>query len=233
MALVFNGISHVVMMATPIDLEDFAIGFSLTEGIIESPSDILDVEATRAGSGIELRIEMVQRRLAGLKERRRTLTGRTGCGLCGTESLDAAIRPLTPVVSDLRVSPDFLLGALPQLDAAQDLRRATRGAHGAGWLTAQGMALARQDVGRHNALDKVIGAAAKAGLAGAEAVLVVSSRCSSEMVQKAVAARVSILAAVAAPTTLAVKLAAQWGLTLVATLRTDGFDVLTHPERVE
>ena len=231
-ALVYNGISHAVMMASPRDLTDFAYGFSLTEGIIQSTADILDLESVTVSNGIEVRMTLIQRRMAGLKEHRRSMTGRTGCGLCGTESLNAAIRPLAPVVSDLTVTGDQLFAGLAALDAAQDLRQATRAAHGAGWIAADGLALSREDVGRHNALDKIIGAGLRAGLPAAAGVMLVSSRCSVEMVQKTVAVGSPILAAVAAPTALAVQLADQWGLTLVTSLRPDSFNVLTHPQRI-
>lgn len=231
-ALVYNGISHAVMMATPRDLEDFALGFSLTEGIIQAAAEILDVEIAPVCNGIEVRMTLTQRRLAGLKDHRRSMTGRTGCGLCGTESLNAAIRPQTPIVSDAIVQPAQLFQGLAALDNAQDLRKATRAAHAAGWMTSQGLELSREDVGRHNALDKVIGAGLKAGLVPAQGFMLVSSRCSVEMVQKTVAIGVPILAAVASPTQLAVELADQWGLTLVTSLRPDSFNVLTHAGRV-
>lgn len=231
-ALVYNGISHAVMMTTPIALEDFALGFSITEGIIEAAHELTDIEVIEVAQGVEIRMTIFERRLAGLKERRRNMTGRTGCGLCGTESLDVAIRPLAPLVSAARFQPQQILDLLPALDQAQDLRRATRACHGAAWVNAQGQILAREDVGRHNALDKVIGAGAKAKWRGEDSMAVVSSRCSVEMVQKTVAAGIPLLAAVAAPTALAVKLADQWGLTLVTTLRPASFDVATHADRV-
>jgi len=231
-ALVYNGISHAVMMVSPVDLEDFALGFSLTEGIVEQVEEILDIEVGSVSCGGEISITLTQRRLAGLKDRRRSMTGRTGCGICGAESLSSAIRPLSGVVGDFSVEPAFLIEALAQLDSRQDLRKATRAAHAAGWATAQGLRLWREDVGRHNALDKVIGAGVKEGLPAGDSAMVVSSRCSFEMVQKTVAAGIPILAAVASPTALAVELAEKWGLTLVASLRPDGFNVLTHPRRV-
>ena len=231
-ALVYNGISHAVMMATPRDLEDFALGFSLTEGIIQTPSEILDVETAPVCNGIEVRMTLTQRRLSGLKEHRRSMTGRTGCGLCGTESLSAAIRPQQTIVSDAYIQPDLLFNGLAALDNAQDLRKATRAAHAAGWITERGLLLWREDVGRHNALDKVIGAGLKAGLIPSDGVMLVSSRCSVEMVQKTVAIGVPVLAAVASPTALAVELADKWGLTLVTSLRPDSFNVLTHRQRI-
>ena len=231
-ALVYNGISHAVMMATPTHLEDFAIGFSLTEGIIEAAHELTDIEIAEVPQGIEVRMTIFERRLAGLKERRRNMTGRTGCGLCGTESLDAAIRPQAPLTSKACFSTAQILALLPAMDQSQELRRATRASHGAAWVDGQGTVLAREDVGRHNALDKVIGAGAKAKWQADESMVVVSSRCSVEMVQKTVAAGIPLLAAVAAPTALAVTLADQWGLTLVTSLRPNGFDVITHENRV-
>ena len=209
------------------------MGFSFTEGIIGAPSDLLDLETETVAGGIELKLTLTQRRLAGLKDHRRSMTGRTGCGLCGTESLSAAIRHLPPVASNLSIPPSLLFDGLKALDAVQDLRKATRAAHAAGWLTGQGLALWREDVGRHNALDKVIGAGLKAGLDPANGVMLVSSRCSVEMVQKTVAIGIPILAAVASPTALAVNLADQWGLSLVTSLRPDGFNVLTHAARLQ
>ena len=231
-ALVYNGISHAVMMASPCDLADFALGFSLTEGIVQSPSEILEIEPVSVANGIEVRITLIQRRLAALKDHRRSMTGRTGCGLCGTESLNAAIRPQNPVSGDHVIPVQLLFDGLAALDEAQDLRRATRAAHAAGWMTPKGMALSREDVGRHNALDKVIGAGLAAQLNPADAFMLVSSRCSVEMVQKTVAAGIPILAAVASPTALAVQLAQQWGLTLITSLRMDSFNVLTHGYRI-
>lgn len=233
-AMVYNGISHAVMMATPIALEDFAVGFSLTEGIVESLRELTDVEVAETANGIEVRMTIFERRMAGLKERRRNMTGRTGCGLCGTESLDYAIRPLPPLVDSMaRFQPIQVLDLLPAMDQAQELRRATRASHGAAWIDAQGRVLAREDVGRHNALDKVIGAGYRSKWQPERSMAVVSSRCSVEMVQKVVAARIPLLAAVASPTALAVKLADEWGLTLVTSLRPDSFDVATHPHRIE
>ena len=237
-ALVYNGLSHAVMMATPMDLEDFALGFSLTEGIVQAPSEILEIEAVQVADGpvtkgIELRITLIQRRLAGLKEHRRSMTGRTGCGLCGTESLSAAIRPQSPIAAHAQIPPQALFQALTALDQAQDLRQATRAAHAAGWVTPNGLALSREDVGRHNALDKVIGGGVKEGLPQRDSFMLVSSRCSVEMVQKTVAVGVPVLAAVASPTALAVQLADQWGLTLVTSLRSDSFNVLTHSHRIQ
>ena len=231
-ALVYNDISHAVMMASPMNLEDFALGFSLTEGIIQAAHEILDIEVVEVANGIEVRITLIQRRLAGLKDHRRSMTGRTGCGLCGTESLSAAIRPLNPIINESRIPAQRLIDGVLALDASQDLRKATRAAHAAGWLTEQGLVLWREDVGRHNALDKVIGASLKTDLVPKDAVMVVSSRCSVEMVQKTVAIGVPVLAAVASPTSLAVKLADQWGLTLVTSLRPDSFNVLTHSQRI-
>jgi formate dehydrogenase accessory protein FdhD len=232
-ALVYNGISHAVMMASPNDLEDFAIGFSLTEGIVESAKEILDLESREVEGGIEVNITLIQRRLAGLKEHRRSMTGRTGCGICGTESLSGAVRVLQPVNSDLKVEPGLLIQALADMDSHQYLRKATKASHAAAWICDGTLRYWREDVGRHNALDKVIGAGVQADLPVKTSLMVVSSRCSVEMVQKTVAVGVPILAAVASPTALAIELADQWGLTLVTSLRPDSFNVLTHPQRIE
>ena len=231
-ALVYNGISHAVMMATPTDIEDFAIGFSLSEGIVASIDEVLDVEIVPVSNGIEARIALTARRFAGLKERRRTLAGATGCGLCGVESLDQAIRPRSPLPGDYRVEPAILLAGLAALDSRQDLRRQTRASHGAAFLSKDGTILAREDVGRHNALDKLIGAAARARLDFSHGIAVISSRCSVEMIQTAASVGIPILAAVAAPTALAVASAESWGVTLAAQLRAGGFTLYAHPERV-
>jgi FdhD protein len=232
-ALVYNGISHAVMMATPSDIEDFALGFSLSEGIVARADEVLDLEIVTVSAGIEARVTLTARRFAGLKERRRTLAGATGCGLCGVESLDQAIRPREALpAAGHQVEARLLLDGLAALDSRQDLRRRTRASHGAAFLAATGETLAREDVGRHNALDKLIGGIARAKLDFTQGVAVISSRCSVEMVQKAASVGIPVLAAVAAPTALAVRSAELWGVTLVAQLRQGGFTIYAHPERI-
>lgn len=242
-ALVYNGLSHAVMMATPRDLEDLARGFSLTEGIVDKPSEIYDIEVEPAGRGMEVRIEIASSRLAALRERRRNLAGRTGCGLCGVESLDAALRPVPAVAAHKHVSRAAITRAMANLPAAQRLNRENGATHAAGWADADGALVAvREDVGRHNALDKLAGALAKSGQAksgGAKSgeakpggFVVVTSRCSYEMVQKAAAIGAEAIAAVSAPTSLAIETAEQAGLALVAFVRDGRLTVYAHPERI-
>lgn len=219
-ALVYNGISHAVMMATPCDLEDFARGFSLTERIVEKASEIYDIEAEPMGRGIEVRLEIAAQRLAGLQERRRSLAGRTGCGLCGVDSLDAALRTVPSVAQPRPVSRLSIERAMAALPAQQRLNRASGALHAAAWAAPDGgLVSVREDVGRHNALDKLAGALARSDAAAAGGFVVVTSRCSYEMVQKAAAIGASAIAAVSAPTSLAIETAEQAGIALVAFVR--------------
>jgi FdhD protein len=232
-ALVYNGISHAVMMASPADLEDFALGFSVSEGIADGKEDIGLIEPVAVDDGIEVRIELSSRAFWRLKERRRTLAGRTGCGLCGVDSLEQTVRVMQPVTSDLKVSLDAIHRALDNLPEAQTNNRATRSMHAAGFATPQGeLKLVREDVGRHNALDKLIGAMMGTGLDPATGVCLITSRCSYEMVQKAVVTGFPILAAVSAPTLMARRLAEAHNLTLIALARHDSAVLVSHPERV-
>jgi len=237
-ALVYNGISHAVMMATPCDLEDFARGFSLTERIVEKPSEIYDIEVEdiaieSGGRGIEVRLKIAAQRMAGLQERRRSLAGRTGCGLCGVDSLDAALRPVPvsrAVGTVARAAIERAMAALPGQQRINKLNGAT---HAAGWAAADGaLVLVREDVGRHNALDKLGGALAKSGSAGAGGFVVVTSRCSYEMVQKAAALGAVAIAAVSAPTSLAIETAEQAGIGLVAFVREDRLTVYANAQRI-
>jgi FdhD protein len=232
-ALVYNGISHAVMMASPADLEDFAVGFSVSEGIADDKSDIGAIEAFVVDDGIEVRIELSSRSFWRLKERRRTLAGRTGCGLCGVDSLEQTVRVMQPVASDLKVSLDAIHRALDNLPEAQTSNRATRSMHAAAFATPQGeLKLVREDVGRHNALDKLIGGLLRGGIDPASGVCLITSRCSYEMVQKAVVTGFPILAAVSAPTLMARRLAEAHNLTLIALARHDSAVLVSHPERV-
>ncbi|HVJ41220.1 MAG TPA: formate dehydrogenase accessory sulfurtransferase FdhD [Dongiaceae bacterium] len=232
-ALVYNGISHVVMMATPLDLEDFALGFSLSEGILAEPGELLDVETERVGDGVEVRLQITGRAFAGLKERRRNLTGRTGCGLCGVDSIDQAVRDLPPVENDRRFAAASIFRALDQLPSLQVLNRESRTLHAAAFCDADGNVLAlREDVGRHNALDKLIGALRKGRIDPAAGFGVITSRCSSEMVQKAVAMGLPMLVAVSAPTGLAQELADRYGLTLIGLARSDSLIIVSEGWRL-
>ena len=232
-ALVYNGISHAVMMASPADLEDFAVGFSISEGIAANKADIGEVEAAPVENGVEVRIELSSRAFWHLKERRRTLAGRTGCGLCGVDSLDQTVRDLPKVENNLKVSLAAIHRALDALPEAQIHNRAARSLHAAAFATAEGeIKLVREDVGRHNALDKLIGGLVRGNIDPAGGICVITSRCSFEMVQKAVSAGFSILVAVSAPTLMARRLAEAHNLTMVALARPDSVVLVSHPERL-
>ena len=231
-AFTFNGSSYAVMMATPRDLEDFAVGFSLTEGIA-APREIESLELIEQEIGIELRLRLTEPHATRFIERRRLLAGPTGCGLCGIESLAEAMRPPAPIADDMRFTAGDILRALETVTRAQALHRQTFAVHGAALVDPmRGLVALREDVGRHNALDKLAGALARAGRNGAGALGVVTSRLSIEMIQKAAAIHIPVLVAVSAPTALAVRMADAAGITLVAVARHDGFEVFTHPRRV-
>ena len=232
-ALVYNGVSHAVMMATPCDLEDFALGFSLTERIVEKPSEIYDIEVEAVERGIEVRLRIAAQRMAGLQERRRSLAGRTGCGLCGVDSLDAAMRPVARVEGSESVSRRAVEGAMAALPVEQRLNRLNGATHAAGWARPDGSLVAvREDVGRHNALDKLGGAIARSGLAAPGGFVVVTSRCSYEMVHKAATLGAAAIAAVSAPTSLAIETAEQAGIALVAFVREGRLTVYAHAQRI-
>lgn len=234
-ALVYDAATQAVMMATPADLEDFAIGFSLTEGLIASPDEIRAIDIVPGELGVEARIWLAGERSAVLAARRRRLAGPTGCGVCGIESLEAAALPPRSVAdAALNLRPDQIEAALAALTAAQPLGERTRATHAAGfWTPQQGLVAAREDVGRHNALDKLAGALARAGVKAATGAVLLTSRVSIEMVQKTAAIGAPVLVAVSAPTAWAVRAADAAGLTLVAVARRDGFEVFTRPDRVE
>ncbi len=232
-AFEYNGISHAVMLATPSDLADFALGFTLSEGIA-ARDEFYGAEPHAGERGITLAIDIAAAAFMRLKSRRRTLVGRTGCGICGTESLEQVLRPLPDLSArGIRLSGTALARAHAQLNAHQPLQRATGAAHGAVWCAVDGsIQLAREDVGRHNALDKLIGALAAAGVDTAAGFAMVTSRASVEMVQKSATAGIAVLAAVSAPTALGVQVAVQCGQTLIGFARGDEFSVYSHPERV-
>lgn len=230
-ALVYNGISHVVMMATPKDLPAFALGFSLSEGIIASPGDIYGIETVSGCNGIEVHIELSSRRFAGLKERRRAMAGRTGCGVCGIEQLADIFRPITPLPFSQTFDLVYLDGALRQLKQVQPVGQLTGCTHAAAWISPQGELLGGcEDVGRHVALDKLLGM--RSGQPWQHGAVLVSSRASYEMVQKAAMCGVEILFAVSAATTLAVEVAARCNLTLVGFSKPGRATVYTHPQRI-
>ncbi|WP_076998927.1 formate dehydrogenase accessory sulfurtransferase FdhD [Variovorax sp. KK3] len=233
-ALEYNGISHAVMLATPLDLEDFALGFSLTEGILDSASELYGAEAEPSEHGITVHLDVSSAAFARLKHKRRSMAGRTGCGLCGTENLAQVSRAL-PVLDDgVPIARRAIAQAMARLQAQQTLQQATGAVHAAAWCTAQGeVVLLREDVGRHNALDKLVGALASESIDAAAGFIAVTSRASFEMVQKTAMAGVPLLAAVSAPTSFAVATAQRAQLTLVGFARKDDLVVYCQPERLQ
>ena len=232
-ALVYNGRPHVVVMATPSHLEDLAVGFSLTEGIVRELGHIQRIEVVRASHGIELQIEIEADAAALLERRARGLVSRTGCGLCGVEAIGDAIRVPAEVGHTLQLSRAALWRANAELSLEQTLNMETNTVHAAGWATPDGaMRVVREDVGRHNALDKVLGALARSGTQARGGFLVVTSRASYEMVQKAAVCGVELLAAISRPTGLAIRFAEVAGLTLVGLLRGRSANVYCGVERL-
>lgn len=230
-ALVYNGISHVVMMASPKDLELFALGFSLSEGIIESPADIYGIDVSPVCNGLEVQIELSSRRFMGLKERRRSLAGRTGCGVCGVEQLNDIGRPISPLPFTQTFDLNNLDAALNQMRDYQPVGQLTGCTHAALWLNENGTILdGKEDIGRHVALDKLLGARGRE--AWQNGAVLVSSRASYEMVQKSAQCGVEILFAVSAATTLAVEVASRCNLTLVGFSKPGRATVYTHPQRL-
>ncbi|RUX33712.1 formate dehydrogenase accessory sulfurtransferase FdhD [Mesorhizobium sp. M2A.F.Ca.ET.042.01.1.1] len=233
-AFSFAGTTHAVMMASPADFEDFALGFSLTEGIIADPKEIEAIEVEDLGAGIDIQIRLKDQANTRFQARRRRLAGPVGCGLCGIESIEEAMRSVGAVgASRLTLQAEDITSAVRLLSKQQPLHTETGAVHAAGfYVPGKGIVMAREDVGRHNALDKLAGALAKAGIDGASGAVVVTSRVSVEMVQKTAAIGASIIMAVSAPTALAIRTADTAGMTLVALVRGDDFDIFTHPERV-
>ena len=232
-AIVYDASTYAVMMATPADLQDFALGLSLTEGVIASAEEVASIDIAEGDLGIEARVWLKPGRREALAARRRRLAGPTGCGLCGIDSLAEASRTPPRVQTQLRLDAQQVLAAVEALSHAQSLGQLTRAVHAAGfWTAGEGLVAAREDVGRHNALDKLAGALARTGVAGRDGAVVLTSRVSVEMVQKAAVIGTGVLIAVSAPTTLAIATAEAARLTLVAVARADGFEVFTHPERI-
>jgi formate dehydrogenase accessory protein FdhD len=232
-ALIYNQRPHVVMMATPADYEDFAVGFTLSEEIVASAADIRDVTVMPYAQGVEIQLTIPDAAGDVLAGRSRELIGRTGCGLCGVQTVSEALRPARTVTADWTLSPDALWRAEAALAGRQTINQATGAVHAAAWATPDGeLQVVREDVGRHNALDKVTGALARAGTDPAGGFVVMTSRASYELVQKVAVAGVPILATVSRPTGLAVRLADAAGLTLIALLRGHSANVYAHPARV-
>jgi FdhD protein len=232
-ALVYNGWPHVVMMCTPADIEDFALGFTLTEEIVASPSDVMSISAVRYSQGIEVEIVIPQPAADALHERGRSLVGRTGCGLCGVTTIDDALRAGKAVRDQRPIAAAAIFRAGEELPEWQRYNEGTGAVHAAGWATREGhIVLAREDVGRHNALDKLIGAMVREHIDPADGFAVVTSRASYELVQKCGVAGIALLAAISRPTGLAVRMAEAAGITLVGLVRGHTANAYSHPERV-
>jgi len=232
-ALVYDGATEAVMMASPADLEDFAVGFSLTEGLITDPAEICEIDVVAQRDGIEARLWLADPARDRVRRRRRRLAGPVGCGLCGIASLAEAVKPCRTVSGALRLDTSEIARAVDALTGAQALNALSRAMHAAGlYRPAGGLVMAREDVGRHNALDKLAGAIARARLDTGEAAVVITSRVSVEMVQKTAAIGAPVLIAASAPTALAIRAAHDARLTLVALARPDGFEVFAHAHRI-
>lgn len=233
-AFSYGGSAHAVMMATPADLEDFGVGFTLTEGIISHRAEIGGIEIVTDALGIDVQISLVDDVADALRSRKRHMAGPVGCGLCGIESIEQAVRKVPDVSSTgLVLSYGDVVGAIRLLNDAQTLHRETRAVHGAGFFVpGSGLLAVREDVGRHNALDKLCGAVIRAGRKGSEGAVAVTSRLSVEMVQKAAILGSSVLIAISAPTALAIRTADEAGMTLIALVRGDDFEIFTHAHRV-
>ena len=231
--LVYGSVPHAVMMATPSDLDDFAYGFSLTEGIVESAEEIRGTQVEAGSDGVRLHIDLAPGRLREHLARKRAISGRTGCGVCGIEDLAELPRAEMRAVPSLQIRLPAIARALAGLDAAQRLGAETRAVHAAAWAGLDGELLAvREDVGRHNALDKLIGALMRAGTRADQGFLVITSRCSFEMVEKAARLGAAVIVAISAPTSLALERARVHGITLCAIARADTVTVFTGAERL-
>src|SRR5438132_7191591 len=232
-ALTYNGGTYAVMMGTPQNLQDFAVGFSLSEGIVRSSEEIVSLDIVELDDGIELRMWLASPQAERVNERRRHIAGPTGCGICGIESIAEAVRPTAVVAAGRVFSPHEIMAAMASITKLQQLNIQTRAVHAAAfWIPAHRLVALREDVGRHNALDKPAGALAQGGVSAGEGMELLSSRVSVEMVQKTAAIGAPLLVAVSAPTALAVRTADKAGITLAAIARADGFEVFTHPERI-
>lgn len=233
-AFTFNGTTHAVMMATPADLEDFAVGFALTEGLIDGRDEIESLDIVALPLGIEIRAWLKADRAKAYAQRRRSMAGPTGCGLCGIESLEAAMREIPSVAAaQWQFTPQMIVAAMAALEPGQKLNQETHAVHAAGfWTETEGIVALREDVGRHNALDKLIGALVRDGRTAGDGLMLTTSRVSIELIQKAARLAAPVLVAVSAPTAAAIRLAETSGMTLVAVVRRQDFEIFTHPERM-
>lgn len=232
-ALHYYRLPYVVMLASPADLEDLGVGFTLSEGIVDAADEIRGVELVRDGENLAVHLNITGERLSRILQRQRNLTGRTGCGLCGVESVEEAIRHPAAVGAGVRVTSAEIHAELAKLQTQQPLNLKTGSVHAAAWaLPGKGIQLVREDVGRHNALDKVIGALTRAKTDLSAGYLIITSRASYEMVQKAATVGVSLVVAVSAPTALAIDLATETGVTLIGFARADRHVVYAHPQRL-
>ena len=233
-ALEYNGISHAVMMASPYDLEDFALGFPLSEGLLKDRSELYDCEVVHGCDGIAVQMEIATERFVALKDKRRNLTGRTGCGLCGAETLEQAIRHPLAVKSTAHFTAKQIHAGMDSMKSMQRLQRFTGATHAAAWMNAQGsIELVREDVGRHNALDKLIGAMATRRMDFSAGAALITSRASYEMVQKSATVGIGFVAAISGPTSLAVRLAQETDLTLIGFTRNRGHVVYANGQRLD
>jgi FdhD protein len=233
-AFSYGGSTHAVMMGTPADFEDFAVGFSLTEGIITTMAEIEEIEVVDEGRGVDVQVRLAEDKEDAMRARRRSMAGPVGCGLCGIESIDQAMRSVPDVSTvALTLRARDVTDAVAALNSSQPLHAETRAVHGAGFFVpGEGLVAVREDVGRHNALDKLAGAVIRAGRTGHEGVVVVTSRISVEMVQKAAILGSSVLVAISAPTALAIRTAEEAGMTLVALTRGEDFEIFTRADRI-
>ena len=232
-ALSYNGGTYAVMMGTPQNLQDFAVGFSLSEGIVRSPEEIVSLDIVELDDGIELRMWLASTQAERVSERRRHIAGPTGCGICGIESIAEAVRPAAIVAEGRVFSPQEIMTAMASISPLQQINIQTRAVHAAAfWTPAHGLVALREDVGRHNALDKLAGALAQGSVSAHEGIVLLTSRVSVEMVQKTATIGAPVMVAVSAPTALAVRTADAAGITLAAIARADGFEIFTHPRRI-
>jgi FdhD protein len=233
LAITYNGGTYAVMMGTPQDLKDFAIGFSLSEGVVQSVDEIQSFESVEFDDGIELRMWLAPDKAESISARRRQIAGPTGCGLCGIDSIAEAIKPAAIVGPGSVFSPEQIMAAMQDIPSLQKINIETRAVHAAAlWTPARGIVALREDVGRHNALDKLAGTLAQDKVDAGEGMVLLTSRVSVEMVQKTAAIGAPLMVSVSAPTALAVRMAEAAGITLVAVARADGFEVFTHSHRV-